>query len=144
MTRDGEVSHRCEFHAVGFKRERGGEVGGGPHDYATRAISRARFEQVEADVAVDQAVAHAVGERLAEIISVADVRRIGAQSHNVMGCAAHGMRVRREVAPSQAEKRTAKQPGLSSPPRPLSRPCELYLGARGILLRADKNLGSDI
>ena len=50
---------------------------------------------------VHQAVAHAVGERLAEIISVADVRRRRTKPHNVMGCAAHRMRVRREVAPSQ-------------------------------------------
>ena len=63
--------HRCEFHAVGFKRERGGE------GFFSREISGALFEQVEADVMiVHQAVAHAVGERLAEIISVADVRRV--------------------------------------------------------------------
>ena len=50
------------------------------------------FEQVESDIMiVDQAVADAVGERLAEIISVADVRRIGAQSHHKMRRAAHGM-----------------------------------------------------
>ena len=58
---------------------------------------------------VDQAVAHAVGERLAEIISVADVRRRRTKPHNVMGCAAHRMRVRREVAPSQA--RAAREQG---------------------------------
>ncbi len=70
--------HRCEFHAVGFKRERGGGVGGGDTIKSReRVCPSASFRlQVQADVAADQAVAHAVGERLAEIIGVADVRRV--------------------------------------------------------------------
>ena len=94
--------------AVGFtrERERGGEGGdhtisheSGRQQACSGALSRhALFRQRQADVAVDQAVAHAVGERLAEAVGIADVRRIRTEPHDVMGRAAHRMRVRREVA----------------------------------------------
>ena len=92
--------------AVGFTRERergGGERGfrheSGRQQACSGALSRhALFRQRQADVAVDQAVAHAVGERLAEAVGIADVRRIRAEPHDVMGRAAHRVRVRREVA----------------------------------------------
>ena len=51
----------------GFKRERGGEGGAGTTTIKSRerVCPSASFRlQVQADVAVDQAVAHAVGERL--------------------------------------------------------------------------------
>ena len=64
--------------AVGFtrERERGGEGGdhtisheSGRQQACSGALSRhALFRQRQADVAVDQAVAHAVGERLAEAV----------------------------------------------------------------------------
>ena len=91
--------------AVGFKRERGGEGGlgfrheSGRQQACSGALFRhALFRQGQADVAVDEAVAHAVGERLAEAVGIADVRRIRTEPHDVMGRAAHRMRVRREVA----------------------------------------------
>ena len=74
----------------------------------SREFSGALFEQVESDVMiVDQAVAHAVGERLAEAVGIADVRRIRTEPHDVMGRAAHRVRVRREVASPQT--RAARQ-----------------------------------
>ena len=108
--------------AVGFtrERERGGEGGdhtisheSGRQQACSGALSRhALFRQRQADVAVDQAVAHAVGERLAWI--------------------------------SAGALKNGRQNSLAKHHLVLSRPCELYLGARGILLRACENLGSDI
>ena len=65
--------------AVGFTRERGGGGRGFRHESGRQqacsgALFRhALFRQRQADVAVDEAVAHAVGERLAEAVGVADV-----------------------------------------------------------------------
>ena len=70
--------------AVGFQRERGGGRRGFLSRERQQACSgalfrHALFRQRQADVAVDEAVAHAVGERLAEAVGIADVRRIREQ-----------------------------------------------------------------